>query len=93
MLDLAIISAIFGIILGNYFKILVLPVVILLGVTAIIIMGIVDREFADSVIWTCILFAVCLQAGYLGSALLQSRSFLAHHTSAQPRYPMDGSHR
>lgn len=90
MLNLAIISTICGAMLGNYFKILVLPVVILLGVTLIIVMGIVDQEATDSVIGACILFAVCIQSGYFGGALLQSRPFPSHHTSAQPGYPKDG---
>jgi hypothetical protein len=85
MLKLAIMSAIFGAMLGTYFKIFILPVVLLLGVTLITVMGIEDPEPTFSIVGACILFAVCVQSGYLAGALLQP--FASRHPSTQPVYP------
>jgi hypothetical protein len=85
MLKLAIMSAIFGAMLGNYLKIFVLPVVLLFGVTLITVMGIVELEPTHTIVGGCILFAVCVQLGYLAGALLQP--FALRHTRAQPGYP------
>ncbi len=85
MLKLAIMSAIFGAMLGNYFKIFVLPVVLLLGVTLITVMGVEDPGATYSVPEACILFALCVQFGYLAGALLQP--LVSRHASAQQGFP------
>jgi hypothetical protein len=90
MLQLAIISVICGAMLGNYFKVLVLPIVILLGVISIIVRGIADLEGTGSIVEACIIFAICIQSGYLAGAFLQPGSFASRHTSAQPGFPKDG---
>jgi hypothetical protein len=90
MLQLAIISVICGAMLGNYFKVLVLPIVILLGVISIIGRGIADLEATGSIVEACIIFAICIQSGYLTGALLKAGPFASRHTSAQPGFPKDG---
>lgn len=79
MLMLAMSSTIVGALLGHFFKVLVLPVAILLGVALIIIMGMLDREAASSIAGASILLVVCIQLGYLVGASLQFGSFTSRH--------------
>jgi hypothetical protein len=91
MLKLTIVSVICGAMLGNYFKIVVLPLALALGVTLITAKAIVDPGSTYSIIGACILFAVCIQSGYLAGAFFQP--FASRHTSAQPGYNRTGRNR
>ncbi len=68
MLTLSIISAVIGAVLGHFFKVFILPAAILLGLVIIIAVGTVEGQSTNLIAGACILFAVCLQSGYLASA-------------------------
>ena len=68
------ISTVFGAMLGPRFKVLVLFPIILLGSAVTTGIGIVNGKHAGSIILACILFAVCVQLGYLVGAVMASRS-------------------
>jgi hypothetical protein len=70
MLTLAIISAVMGAVLEQCFKVFILPAVILLGSAVIIVIGVVEGQATGSIAEACILFAVCLQSGYLAGAAI-----------------------
>jgi hypothetical protein len=70
MLTLSIISAVIGAVLGHFFKVFILPAAILLGCVIIIAIGMVEGQSANSIAAACILFAVCLQSGYLAGAAI-----------------------
>jgi hypothetical protein len=70
MLTLSIISAVIGAVLGHFFKAFILPAAILLGSVTIIAIGMVEGQSTNSIAGACILFAVCLQWGYLAGAAI-----------------------
>ena len=65
MTILAILSSLFGAVLGHRFKVLILAPTLVIGAGVVIVIGIARAEDAWLIGLTVILVSVCLQIGYL----------------------------
>jgi hypothetical protein len=65
-------SALFGVVLGMRFRVLILPPVIFAGLTVLTVIGSMQNNLPSQIVLNVIAFAVLLQLGFVVGAYVKS---------------------